>query len=437
MNKFVIYILDASQVIRRIEVDIEAAQEIGRRSPKNPTEAMAMYIAQQIENQYPNSQAKQAISKIAHVVPYMNQPYLDGVVVRVPGILDQESSSGSPSRTKFPKELEDLRTRYDNQLLAERSNNQALQYAVSEREMAIARLRDDLKSAQMEKDRLMQQYYAIKYDFDQLRHEFEILMKQKEELELRLQNARSTYPWADVWGGGSANTSDSTRVTDTEKDNLSTLHLQITEKPLTPQNLAVTLTVLTELTTKFWLIAKRRLPDLIEYAQTHDVRFSNEAGIVITRATYNSPFNFDWKVDISAPSVAEAIGTAIDAIKQRNERLKKLELENQEKAQRIKDGEHNAELERMKEELAIERERVKLLRETMELQKQGIEYALEIASKLVDTLYPNANAEIKGVMIQSLLPSILQLQNIKGLELPSPAPNYTIEETTEKGDYLS
>src|SRR6266702_4521970 len=51
---------------------------------------------------------------------------------------------------------------------------------------------------------------------------------------------------------------------------IKTLHIRILEEPLTPQNVALTLEALTELTTKFWLIAKRRLPDLIEYTQTHD-----------------------------------------------------------------------------------------------------------------------------------------------------------------------
>src|SRR5205823_542093 len=51
--------------------------------------------------------------------------------------------------------------------------------------------------------------------------------------------------------------------------------LRIDEEPLTPQKLALVFTALTELTTKLWLIAQHRFADLIEYTQTHDVRFAN------------------------------------------------------------------------------------------------------------------------------------------------------------------
>jgi hypothetical protein len=68
--------------------------------------------------------------------------------------------------------------------------------------------------------------------------------------------------------------------------------LLIDEEPLTPQTLALAFSALTELTTKLWLIAQHRFADLIEYTQTHDVRFANEAGSTIAYVTYNSPFNF-------------------------------------------------------------------------------------------------------------------------------------------------
>lgn len=96
-----------------------------------------------------------------------------------------------------------------------------------------------------------------------------------------------------------------------------------------------------------------------------------------------------------------------------------LEIANQ-AAKKIKEDEQKSELELTREQLAIEREKVALLRETMEAQKLGIEYALEIAGKLIDTLYPNADAETKGMMIQSILPNILQLDTVRGLELALP-----------------
>jgi len=101
------------------------------------------------------------------------------------------------------------------------------------------------------------------------------------------------------------------------------LRIRVIEEPLTAQNLTTILSALTELSTKYWLIAKGRFADLIEYTQTHNGRFAEEANIVVTRVSYNSPFNMDWKVDISAPSVAEALVTTIDGIAQRQERLEK------------------------------------------------------------------------------------------------------------------
>ena len=208
-----------------------------------------------------------------------------------------------------------------------------------------------------------------------------------------------------------------------------TIHIRILEEPLTTYNLALIISALTELSTKCWLIAKRRLADLIEYTQTHNARFDEEAHTVITRVTYSSPFNMDWKVDVSAPSVAEAIATAIDGVVQRGARLEKAVLENQVKAQEIKQAGQKADqeqqmalIERKKQELEIEKQRLELLEKRLEVQKKGIEYALEIANKTVDTIYLNADAETRAMLVQTLLPNILQLQNGKGLELALPAP---------------
>lgn len=210
----------------------------------------------------------------------------------------------------------------------------------------------------------------------------------------------------------------------------STLSIRIIEDPLTPYTLTKIILALTELSTKFWLIANGRFEHLIEYAQTHDVRFAEEAGLIITRITYNSPLditlgspNFDPK------NIADAVVTTIDGVMQRKMRLEKAELENQAKAQEIKLAEQKAEreqqmaaLEREKQALEVEKQRLALLQQQLDLQKQGIEYAIEIAKKTVDLLYPDANDATKGMLIQAILPNILQLQNGKGLVLALPDP---------------
>lgn len=207
----------------------------------------------------------------------------------------------------------------------------------------------------------------------------------------------------------------------------STLHIRILEEPLTAQNLTSILLVLTELSTKYWLIAKGRFADLIEYTQTHNGRFAEEAGVILTKVRYNSPFNMDWKVDLSAPSVAEALVTTIDGVTHAPKRLKQKELENQAKAQEIKYAEQQADheqqmavLEQEQRRLEIEKQRLEVLEKQLEVQKKGIEYALEIARKVVDLLHPDADSAARAMEIQALLPNLVQLQNGKGLELALP-----------------
>jgi uncharacterized protein YjbI with pentapeptide repeats len=220
-----------------------------------------------------------------------------------------------------------------------------------------------------------------------------------------------------------------------------TLRIRITEEPLTAHNLATIVSAFTELSIKCWLITKSRFADLIEYTQTHNPRFAEEANTIITRASYNSPFTMDWKMDISAQGLAEGI-TQIALIKKT---LEKAELENQEKVQAIKHDQQKAEQERQavqlvreKQELEIERQRLELLEKRLETQKKQIEYALEIANKLVDVLQPSADQAARAMTMQVLLPNILQIQNGKGLELVLLGPQSSEEkiETIKNGQSL-
>jgi len=218
------------------------------------------------------------------------------------------------------------------------------------------------------------------------------------------------------------------------------LHIRILEEPLTASNLTTIISSLTELSTKYWLIAKRRFADLIEYTQTHNSRFAEEANVIVTKITYNSPFNMDWKVDLSAPSVAEALVKTIDGIKQRHVRLEQAELENRAKVLEIKHIEQQADhdqqmdvLEREKQQLEIEQRRLEVLEKQLEIQKKGIEYALEIAQKMVDLLHPGADPATRAMEIQALLPNLVQLQNGKGLELALPASQNEQPTTPKEG----
>ncbi len=210
----------------------------------------------------------------------------------------------------------------------------------------------------------------------------------------------------------------------------STLRIRIIEEPLTPYNLTTMISALTELSTKFWLIANGRLAELIEYAQTHDVRFVEEAGLVITKITYNSSLDIAFSSPNFDPkNITDALVTTIDGVMQRKTKLEQAELENLAKAQEIKLAEQKAEqeqqiaaLEREKQALEIEKQRLALVQQQLDLQKQGREYALEIAKKTVDLLYPSADDATKGMIMQALLPNILQLPKDKGLVLALPEP---------------
>ena len=174
----------------------------------------------------------------------------------------------------------------------------------------------------------------------------------------------------------------------TATENTATFRIRILEEPLTPYNLASTISAITELSTKCWLIVNKRFADLVEYTQTHDVRFVEETPLIITKITYNSPFDASFKIDLSASDLAIAIGTAIDGVTQAKKRLEKAELENKAKVQEIEHAKQKAEreskaalLEQEQQELAIERERLAILEKRLDVQKKGIEYALEIATK--------------------------------------------------------
>ncbi len=202
-------------------------------------------------------------------------------------------------------------------------------------------------------------------------------------------------------------------------------------KTLTPQTLALVFTALTELTTKLWLIAKHRFVDLIEYTQTHDVRFANEAGSTITYVTYNSPFSFGLQVDRLVPGISEAIMTIVDGLSQRKAKRERLEIDNQitlnavkVAGEQLKQQPEMSELEREKQEISLEKQRLNnekikqvLVEQRLELQMKQIEQALELAAKAVDIVYPNADPEMRPILLQTLVNNILQLDKVEGLRL--------------------
>lgn len=222
-------------------------------------------------------------------------------------------------------------------------------------------------------------------------------------------------------------------------ENYTIFSIRILEEPLTAQNVATLLSAFTEFYVKCWLIAQKRFADLMEYTQTHALQFSEEAGLVISKISYNSPLNIDMKVDMSIKGLVDGLVTAVDGVAQARQRQEKAELENRGKEQEIQQQTVKADkeiqgmlLEHEKAALEIEKQRLELLEKRLEVQKKGIEYALEIAGKTVDALHPSADAETRAMIIQALLPNILQFQNGQGLELALPAPQNGNNDVTDE-----
>ena len=67
------------------------------------------------------------------------------------------------------------------------------------------------------------------------------------------------------------------------------LQILIHQERLTAQNFTTIISALTELHTQCCLIQQGRFVHAIEYAQTHNEQFVEEANLVITRLAYNSP----------------------------------------------------------------------------------------------------------------------------------------------------
>lgn len=219
---------------------------------------------------------------------------------------------------------------------------------------------------------------------------------------------------------------------------IQSIRIRIIENPLTPHNLATILSAITDLYTKCWLIVQRRVVDLLRFEQTHDIRFIEEAHLSISKITYNSPLNIDCKVDASPQGLMIALTTGIDAISQAPHRVESIVLDNKMKelSYKVKELEaqseladkeqarqlaaEKAELEKQAALLEMEQKRLDVMAKRLEVEKTRIDYAFEIAGKMVNTLRPNADEETKLLLMQTLLPTLLQLGMGIGLELALP-----------------
>lgn len=238
---------------------------------------------------------------------------------------------------------------------------------------------------------------------------------------------------------------------------MSIITIRINEEPLTAQNLTTIITAITELHTKCWLIGKGRFTDLIEYTQTRNPLFEEEATLTITKLAYNSPGLIEFNPD--PEKVAKALETGIDAITQTSTRLKaakqdiavkemNMALKEQETQSALIDKEQVREIEAQKadlerqltqveierKKLALEKERLELQEQLLELEKKRVDYALETANKMIDILSPDADKGTRAILARTLLSSLLQLGNGKGIQLELPPPRNNGAENLETED---
>lgn len=254
------------------------------------------------------------------------------------------------------------------------------------------------------------------------------------------------------------------------------MRIRIMEEPLTAYNLANIVSALTELYTKFWLMAKGRFVDLLDYTQTRDTRFAQEAGLVVAKITHNSPANLNLSFNFE--DAAKALETGIDAVLEAKARkqlaeLRVKELEENIKQNRIKveadfaNREQDLELERKKAEadlasqeqineqqrrmgeveiasreqaLELEKRRTMLELEAkelendnmiLELKKKQLQYVddvIAIANKLVSIVCPEVDPNLRAIAAKNIMNNLFQLGDSKGLErvlpeLPVPQNN--------------
>jgi hypothetical protein len=85
-------------------------------------------------------------------------------------------------------------------------------------------------------------------------------------------------------------------------------------------------------------------------------------------------------------------------------------------AQSAKLRKQAAQLEIEQKLLEIEKQRLALQKEDLDLQTRRIDHALATADRMVNMLHPEADAKTKALLLQTLLPGLLQPGQSRSLE---------------------
>jgi hypothetical protein len=128
MQNYTLYIHGSNDVIRSVQIDLAEVYAAPQNDwQRAATEAMAREIAAQIERLFPKSQASRALTTITPIVKFMNFAtggYLDGIVVPVPGVIDEPVQQNTPpgiATAQVQKQIEQLKNQYEQVLQKERA----------------------------------------------------------------------------------------------------------------------------------------------------------------------------------------------------------------------------------------------------------------------------------------------------------------------------
>lgn len=222
------------------------------------------------------------------------------------------------------------------------------------------------------------------------------------------------------------------------------LTLRIEEEPITLFNLAITVTAVTRLHTKLWLIEQYRSSDVVQYATTHDTRLTQAAKLTAASITQNSPLTI---VLIVSAALGNALASLIDAVAHTPQRLQmeKLRVDNalleheaqamrlEQEAQHFKEMSSLAAREKAlairERELALQQQEEYLKLQQVSVQQSLLNLEIEVRKRALDQalleverLNPSASPEAKQMLAQSLMEELLQLGTSTGLIVDSVKP---------------
>lgn len=207
----------------------------------------------------------------------------------------------------------------------------------------------------------------------------------------------------------------------------SVLRLRLGEHQLAAPRLAQMLTACTDLYTKIWLLSRGRLADMVAFAQHRTPQLAYEANLIVHEIRPSAPPEIRLGV---APEIGQSLRETIAAIAvgRRNDVHSAAMPIGTDEYNRVVDetvateilhpepdgsghelGRERAALELERQRVVIERQRLRAQREAYRLRVMRLDLATESAARTVDLFQPNVSPTERSLLIQLLVPTMLQL----------------------------